>query len=147
MESPKDPGLGPRHFTRPTTFRPGTPVGREVDGVAHTVGSNGELERLAYAMMENPDEWILAQTYHVIDTKTGHDMGLHWRVQTACHTLRRFTFVGVNKEGMVSVYKPIKNMYGPGIFDTHGIEAKLVITHADDVEVWVRWTDRLHNVA
>ena len=147
MESPKDPGLGPRHFTRPLTFKPGTPVGREVDGDTHVSGANDELVRLAYAMMENPDQWILAQTYHVIDTKTGRDMGLHWRIGTGKHTLRRFIFVGVNKEGMVSVYKPIKNMYGPGIFDTHGIEAKLVITHADDVEVWVRWTDRLHNIA
>ena len=146
MES-KDLGLGPRHFTRPTTFKPGQRLGRKVADTTHLIGVNDELVRLAYAMMENPDEWILAQTYHVIDTKTGRDMGLHWRIGTGKHTLRRFIFVGVNKEGMVSVYKPIKNMYGPGIFDTHGIEAKLVITNADDVEVWVRWTDRLHNVA
>ena len=143
----KDQARGARHFTRPPTFKPGTPVGREVDSDTHISGANDELVRLAYAMMENPDEWILAQTYHVIDTKTGRDMGLHWRIGTGKHTLRRFIFVGVNREGMVSIYKPIKNMYGPGIFDTHGIEAKLVITNVDDVEVWVRWTDRLHNVA
>ena len=143
----KDPALGARHFTRPATFKPGTPVGREVDGDTHHSGANDELVRLAYAMMENPDEWILAQTYHRIDSKNGKDMGLHWRIQTANSTLRRFVFVGVNKEGMVSIYKPIKGMYGPNIFETHGIEAKLVITNADDVEVWVRWTERLHNVA
>ena len=143
----KDPALGARHFTRPATFKPGTPVGREVDGDTHHSGANDELVRLAYAMMENPDEWILAQTYHRIDSKNGKDMGLHWRIQTANSTLRRFIFVGVNKEGMVSIYKPIKGMYGPNIFETHGIEAKLVITNADDVEVWVRWTERLHNVA
>ena len=143
----KDQVPGARHFTRPTTFKPGIPTGRKVEGIAHAVGSNAELERLAYAMMENPDKWVYVQTYWVIDTKTDRDMGLHWRVSTGKHTLRRFIFVGVNKEGMVSIYKPIKGMYGPNIFETHGIEAKLVITNADDVEVWVRWTERLHNVA
>lgn len=145
--TPKDPARGARHFTRPATFKPGTPVGREVDGVAHTVGSNAELERLAYAMMENPDQWILAQTYHVTDSKTGRDMGLHWRVTTAQHTLRRFIFVGVNREGMVSITKPIKKMYGPTVFETHGVEAKSIITINEDVEVWVRWTERLEDVA
>ena len=74
-------------------------------------------------------------------------MGLNWRVATAQHTLRRFTFVGVNKEGMVSITKPIKKMYGSTVFETHGVEAKSIITINEDVEVWVRWTERLHNVA
>ena len=146
MES-KDLGLGPRHFTRPTTFKPGQRTGRKVADTTHLIGVNDELVRLAYAMMENPNEWILAQTYHRIDSKNGKDMGLHWRIQTANSTLRRFIFVGVNKEGMVSIAKPIIGMYGAGIFKTHAIEANSDILDNGDVEVWVRWTERLHNVA
>ena len=138
----KDQVPGARHFTRPTTFKPGIPTGRKVEGIAHAVGSNAELERLAYAMMENPDKWVYVQTYWGIDTKTDRDMGLHWRVQTAQHALRRFSFVGINKEGLVSVTKPIKKRYGATIFETHCIEADCYITDNNDVEVWIRWTEK-----
>ena len=143
----KDPALGPRHFTRPANFKPGTRLGRKVEGGAHLTGSTGDLVRLAYAIMENPNEWILAQTYTKIDPKTGKDEGLKYRVDTAAHSLRRYIFAGVNREGIVSISKPIVDMYGPTIFKTHAVEAESDIMDNGDVQVWIRWTERLQNVA
>jgi hypothetical protein len=67
---------------------------------------------------------------------------MEWRVRTARHTIRRLIYTGVNKEVIVSISNPIKDMYGRGIFEHHMIEAELDITMNGDVQIFTRWTEK-----
>ena len=92
--------------------------------------------------MENPNEWILVQTYPNGSEAAGPRNSMEWRVRTARHTIRRLIFTGVTKEGIVSISNPIKDVYGRGIFENHMIEAELDVMQNGDVQVFARWTDK-----
>jgi hypothetical protein len=129
-------GHGPNRFTRPATFKPTERLGRKVDDHAHHTGHTAEYRRLAFAMMENPNEWILVQTYpNEMDVNPGN--GIEWRVRTARHTIRRLIFTGVTKEGIVSISNPMKD-----IFENHMIEAELDVMQNGDVQVFARWVEK-----
>ena len=141
-------GRGPSHFTRPATFKPTNRLGRKVDSHTQTPGAglNHEYRRLAYALIENPNEWILVRTYtRAHATELGE--GLEWLIRTARHVVRRLTFTGVNKEGVVSISEPIQGLYGRMIFDTHMVESEMDVLDSGDVQVFARWTEKLEGVA
>ena len=138
----KGQARGPSRFTRPATYKPTERLGRKVDDHAHHTGHTAEYRRLAYAMLENPNEWILVQTYpNEMDMNPGN--GIEWRVRTARHTIRRLIYTGVNKEGIVSISNPIKDMYGRGVFEHHTIDAELDVMQNGDVQVFARWVEKL----
>ena len=139
-------GRGPQHFIRPTTFKPTNRLGRRLDAHAQATGHIAEYRRLAYAMIENPNEWILVRTYTKAHA-TELNEGLDWLVRTARHTVRRLMFTGINKEGVVSISEPIKGMYGRDVFDSHMVEAEMDVIECGDVQVFARWTERLEGVA
>ena len=141
--TPSRRGHGPNRFTRPATFKPTERLGRKVDDHAHHTGHTAEYRRLAYAMMENPNEWILVQTYPNGGEADSLRNSMEWRVRTARHTIRRLIYTGVNKEGIVSISNPIKDMYGRGIFENHMIEAELDVMQNGDVQVFARWVEKL----
>ena len=134
---------GPSRFTRPATFKPTERLGRKVDDHAHHTGHSAEYRRLAFAMMENPNEWILVQTYPNGGEADSPRNSMDWRIKTARHTIRRLIFTGVTKEGIVSISNPIKDMYGRGVFENHAIEAELDVMMNGDVQVFTRWVEKL----
>ncbi len=139
----KGQARGPSRFTRPATFKPTERLGRKVDDHAHHTGHSAEYRRLAFAMMENPNEWILVQTYPNGGEADSLRNGIEWRIRTARHTIRRLIFTGVNKEGIVSISNPIKDIYGRGIFENHMIDAELDVMQNGDVQVFARWVEKL----
>lgn len=126
---------GPQHFTEPRDFKPALRTGIRVTRHGGTT-NRGRYERLAYALLEHPNEWICAVRYPPELAKTQSKT-----VKIASSMCNRLMLTG-RPGGVKTISNVVRELYGLGAFDAHMVQAEMDRLPDGTIEVWVRWGER-----